>query len=73
MGSVNFKTGDTLNLTGTSTVSGATGWMDITPFESGDDDFNNSIYVRGADMHVQSDGKYTTAKDEGDGWVKVNV
>ena len=37
MGSVNFKTGDTLNLTGTSTVSGATGWMDITPFESGDD------------------------------------
>lgn len=37
------------------------------------DDFNNSIYVRGADMYVQSDGKYTTAKDEGAGWVKVNV
>lgn len=210
MGSINLKTGDTLNLTGTSTVSGATGWTDITPFESGDDgvnpalnvaiptltrvyrreflgsansvrnrtyrfhiphdihpnptqaffhlhwchvtanptgtalfqiyinacqrdgspiaevsttltltltptagnagrinmvtevdisaltgiltnlkvdafygfyvernaandDFNNSIYVRGADMHVQSDGKYTTAKDEGAGWVKVNV
>lgn len=31
MGSINLKTGDTLNLTGTSTVSGATGWTDITP------------------------------------------
>lgn len=31
------------------------------------DDFAASIYVRGADLHVQSDSKYTTAKDEGTG------
>lgn len=37
------------------------------------DDFNNSIYIRGADMHVQSDGKNTTSKDEGAGWAKVGV
>jgi hypothetical protein len=35
------------------------------------DDFENSIYIRGADMHVQTDGKCTTAKDEGAGWAKV--
>lgn len=37
------------------------------------DNFENSIYVRGADMHVQSDGKNTTSKDESTGWVKVGV
>ena len=37
------------------------------------DNFGGDIFVRGADMHVQSDGKYTTAKDEGAGWTKVNV
>lgn len=37
------------------------------------DNFDNSIYVRGADMHLQTDGKTTTAKDEGAGWVKVGV
>lgn len=37
------------------------------------DAFGGDIFVRGADMHVQSDGKNTTAKDEGAGWVKVNI
>jgi len=37
------------------------------------DTFADSIYVRGADMHLQTDQKPTTAKDEGTGWVKVDI
>jgi hypothetical protein len=37
------------------------------------DNFENSIYVRGADLHIQSDSKPTTAKDEGAGWAKVAI
>lgn len=37
------------------------------------DNFDSSIYVRGADLHLQTDGKATTAKDEGAGWDKVAV
>jgi hypothetical protein len=37
------------------------------------DTFNGDIFVRGADLHVQTDGKSTTAKDEGGGWVKVAI
>lgn len=37
------------------------------------DNFGNDIFVRGADLHVQTEGKVTTAKDEGTGWVKVRL
>lgn len=66
-------------------ISGLTGILDnlkvdamfsfYVERQAGDaeDTFGNSIFVRGADMHVPTDGTATTSKDEGAGWAKVNV